>query len=62
MIIKLVIMMVLGVIFGISVSAIAVMMIIDYRERKEDEAFDRDLRDMEQYFIAEYYKTGKDDK
>lgn len=60
MIAKLVLMMVLGIIFGICISGLIVLMVIDYREMKEDEEFDDGLRDMEQYFIAEYYKSGKD--
>lgn len=60
--IKLVLMLVVGIGLGICLSGLAVLLWIDYRTYKEDEAFDDELRDMEQYFLAEYYNDGKDNK
>lgn len=62
MITKLCTMFLLGIVFGICVSVLAYMVWTDYQTAKEDEEFDNALRDMEQYYLAEYYQDGKENK
>ena len=62
MIFKLVLMLIVGTVLGMCISGLSVLMYLDYQESKEDEEFDQALRDMEQYYLAEYYQDGKENK
>lgn len=60
MITKLCIMFLIGIVFGICVAGLSYLVWTDYQAAKEDEEFDNALRDMEQYYIAEYYNNKED--
>lgn len=62
MITKLCIMFLIGIVFGICASGLGYLVWTDYQAAKEDEEFDNALRDMEQYYLAEYYQDGKESK
>ena len=62
MITKLCIMFLIGIVFGICISGLGYLVWTDYQLAKEDEEWDKTLRDMEQYYIEEYYDNGKDSK
>ena len=59
---KLLIMFITGIVFGICASGIAYLVWTDYKAYKEDKLWDDTLRDMEQYYIEEYYDNGKENK
>lgn len=62
MITKLILMFIVGAFFGFSITGLVYLMWTDYQATKEDEEFDNALRDMEQYYLAEYYQDGKENK
>ena len=62
MITKLILMFIVGAFFGFSITSLGYLMWTDYQAAKEDEEFDNALRDMEQYYLAEYYQDGKENK
>ena len=62
MITKLILMFIVGAFFGFSITGLGYLMWTDYQDAKEDEEFDNALRDMEQYYIEEYYDSGKENK
>ena len=62
MITKLCIMFLIGIVFGICASGLGYLVWTDYLLTKEDEEWDKTLRDMEQYYIKEYYDNGKENK
>ena len=62
MIFKLILMFIVGAFFGFSITGLGYLMWTDYQDAKEDEEFDNALRDMEQYYLAEYYQDGKENK
>ena len=62
MITKLILMFIVGAFFGFSITGLGYLMWADYKAAKEDEEFDNALRDMEQYYLAEYYQDGKENK
>lgn len=55
MITKLCIMFLIGIVFGICVAGLSYLVWTDYQLAKEDKEWDKALRDMEQYYIAEYF-------
>ena len=59
---KLILMFIVGAFFGFSITGLIYLMWTDYKATKEDEEFDNALRDMEQYYLAEYYQDGKENK
>lgn len=62
MIFRLILMFIVGAFFGFAVTGLIYLMWTDYQAAKEDEEFDNALRDMEQYYLAEYYQDGKENK
>lgn len=62
MITKLIIMFIIGAVFGVCSAGISYLTWTDYKMYKEDEQMDLELRDMEQYYLAEYYQDGKENK
>ena len=59
---RLILMFIVGAFFGFGITGISYLMWTDYQAAKEDEEFDNALRDMEQYYIAEYFDNGKENK
>jgi hypothetical protein len=55
-------MFLIGIVFGICVAGLSYLVWTDYQLAKEDEKWDKTLRDMEQYYIEEYYDNGKENK
>ncbi len=62
MIFRLILMFIVGAFFGFGITGLSYLMWTDYQLHKEDEQMDLELRDMEQYYLAEYYQDGKENK